>query len=181
MEWVMAAASSARLKRLPLGAVIAIPILQITVKRKYNQNDTLNYYNKMMTHKGSYNYPFSSLVIVGLLALLFFMLIGPSYFMRGIPGIALAATSGFGIGLISTVTQRTRPSRLWAADLIGSIIGLIITIYYVREISLQEHPFYNQWVLFTLPIAATMGSVFASNMVVREFIDNIFSELNELK
>jgi hypothetical protein len=134
-----------------------------------------------MTNKRSYSIPFSSLVIVGLIALLCFMVIGPSIFISGIIGIAIAATSSFVIGILGAITRKTRPSPLWTASIIGSCIGLLISILYVREMNLHTRTFINQWTIIIIPITATMGSVIASTEIVKEVIDNIFTDLNELK
>jgi hypothetical protein len=126
-----------------------------------------------MTRFGHRRTPAGLLMLVGILSFLAFLAAGPSAFMRGISGISLAAVSGFGVGFLGTATRRTRPSRLWAADLMGSLTGMVLTIFLVREMSLQGHHFFNSWVLLVLPIAATCGSVLASTAMIGDIIDRL--------
>jgi ABC-type uncharacterized transport system permease subunit len=115
-----------------------------------------------MSKIGSRHTPTESLLIIGALSILFFVLSGISVFTKGIIGILISFTGGFGIGLIGVTCRKTRPSKIWTAGLVGSFIGAGLAILVIRTISFQENNIFNQWTLFTLPISATCGASLAS-------------------
>lgn len=98
------------------------------------------------------------LVIFGLLAALLFPLAITSVLVYGIAGIISTGACAFGFMLLVMAAMSTKPSRLWQAVLIGSLIGLAVGVLLAWETSLHPEHYWNRWALFVLPIAGTCGS-----------------------
>ena len=111
------------------------------------------------------------LVLLGVLSALLFVLAGLSFIVRGIPGYAMAAGGGLGIGLLAMTARRTRPSPLSTAVLIGTIAGAVPAVWLVREWSLAARFAADPWAQIILTFSAACGGAAAYFPVIREAID----------
>jgi hypothetical protein len=107
-----------------------------------------------------------------------FIFASNSLFVNGLFGLFQAAVIEFGIGFVSAFSRNRRPSRIWAADVIGSFIGVVIGVILIRENTQQSHHVWNQLVLYILPISAVIGSVISSVPFIRKAIDQILNILD---
>ena len=113
------------------------------------------------------------LLLIGGISMFLFIFAFNSIFVSDILGLIQAAACGFGIGLISAISQKRRPSRVWVADIVGSLIGIVIGALLIREKTQQPNHVWNQLILYILPISTVCGTVISSIPFIRRAIEQI--------